>query len=154
MITIAETDDDLAQVRALFSEYASSIGVDLSFQDFDREFENLPGEYAPPSGCILLARMGSEPVGCVALRRISEEICEMKRLYVNSSFRRKSIGRKLSESVIAEARSRGYRIMKLDTLPSMRDALRLYESLGFAKTTPYRYNPIKGTVFMQLDLTT
>jgi len=154
LITIAETDDDLAQVRALFSEYVSSIGVDLSFQDFDREFENLPGEYAPPSGCILLAREGSEPVGCVALRRISEEICEMKRLYVKSSFRKKSIGRKLSESVIAEARSRGYRIMKLDTLPSMRDALRLYESLGFAKTTPYRYNPIKGTVFMQLDLTT
>ena len=144
--------DDLVQVRSLFSEYATCI--DLSFQDFARELATLPGEYAPPNGCILLAREETEAVGCVALRRISEDICEMKRLYVKPTFREKSIGRKLSESVIGEARARGYRIMKLDTLPSMREALRLYESLGFRKTTPYRFNPINGAVFMQLDLTT
>jgi len=144
--------DDIVQVKSLFSEYSACI--DLSFQDFDREFASLPGEYAPPSGCILLAKEGSEAVGCVALRRISEDICEMKRLYVKPTFREKTIGRKLSESVIGEARARGYRIMKLDTLPSMREALRLYESLGFRKTTPYRFNPVKGAVFMQLDITT
>jgi len=144
--------DDLVQVRSLFSEYATCI--DLSFQNFDEELATLPGEYAPPSGCILLAKEGAEAVGCVALRRISEDACEMKRLYVKPAFREKSIGRKLAESVIGEARARGYRIMKLDTLPSMREALRLYESLGFRKTTPYRYNPVKGAVFMQLDLTT
>jgi len=144
--------DDLDQVKSLFSEYATCI--DLSFQDFAGELAALPGEYAPPSGCILLARDETEAVGCVALRRISEDICEMKRLYVKPTFREKGVGRKLSESVIGEARARGYRIMKLDTLPSMREALRLYESLGFRKTTPYRFNPIKGAVFMQLDLTT
>lgn len=153
MITISVSKtDDLVQVKSLFSEYSTCI--DLSFQDFDREFATLPGEYAPPSGCILLAKEGSEAVGCVVLRRISEDICEMKRLYVKPQFREKGIGRKLSESMIGEARARGYRIMKLDTLPSMREALRLYESLGFRKTTPYRYNPVKGAVFLQLDITT
>jgi ribosomal protein S18 acetylase RimI-like enzyme len=152
-ITYAKPDE-LAQVKSLFSAYASSIGIDLTFQDFDRELAALPGEYTPPSGCILLAKEETEVVGCVALRRVNGDVCEMKRLYVKPAFREKSIGRKLSESVIGEARARGYRIMKLDTLPSMREALRLYESLGFRKITPYRHNPVKGAVFMQLDLTT
>ena len=152
-ITYAKPDE-LAQVKSLFSAYASSIGIDLTFQDFDRELAALPGEYTPPSGCILLAKEETEVVGCVALRRVSGDVCEMKRLYVKPAFREKSIGRKLSESVIGEARARGYRIMKLDTLPSMREALRLYESLGFRKIAPYRLNPVRGAVFMQLDLTT
>ena len=155
MITItAARPDDLVQVQSLFSEYASGLGIDLSFQDFDRELAALPGDYAPPTGCILLAKETSEAVGCVALRRISEDVCEMKRLYVKSAFREQGLGRKLAEYVIGEGRARGYRIMKLDTLPSMREALRLYESLGFRKTAPYRYNPVKGAVFMQLDITT
>lgn len=152
-ITVAKPDD-LVQVKSLFSEYASCLSIDLSFQDFDREFAALPGDYAPPTGCILLAKAESEAVGCVALRRISEDVCEMKRLYVKPPSREQGIGRRLSESVIGEARARGYRIMKLDTLPSMREALRLYDSLGFRKIAPYRYNPVKGAVFMQLDLTT
>jgi len=144
--------EDLVQVRSLFSEYASKI--DLSFQDFDRELANLPGEYAPPSGCLLVAKEKDDVVGCVALRAMGGDVCEMKRLYVKPSFRERSIGRELSESVIGEARARGYRIMKLDTLPHMKEAVRLYESLGFRRTTPYRFNPVKGAVFMQLDLTT
>ena len=152
-ITVAKPDD-LVHVKSLFSEYASRLGIDLSFQDFDREFAALPGDYAPPTGCILLAKEESEAVGCVALRRISEDVCEMKRLYVKPTFRKQGIGGRLAESMMEEARLRGYRIMKLDTLPSMREALRLYESLGFRKTTPYRHNPVKGAVFMQLDLTT
>lgn len=148
------TSRDLVQVRSMFSEYVSSLGIDLSFQDIDRELAALPGEYSPPSGCILLAREGSDIVGCVALRRISEDFCEMKRLYVKPAYRGKRIGKKLAESVMLEAKDRGFRQMKLDTLPSMREALRLYESLGFKKTEPYRYNPVEGAVFMQFDLTT
>jgi len=152
LISIVKTTDDLAQARALFSEYATSIDIDLSFQDFGRELANLPGEYTPPGGCIFLARMGSEAVDCVALRRISEEICEMKRLYVKPAFRKRRIGRRLCEVVIEEARSRGYQIMKLDTIPSMVDAISLYTALGFTRTIPYRYNPVKGAMFMHLDL--
>ena len=153
MITIKLAgQEDLVQVRSLFSEYASKI--DLSFQDFDRELANLPGEYAPPGGCLLVAKEKDDVVGCVALRGMGGDVCEMKRLYVKPSFRERSIGRELSESVIGEARARGYRIMKLDTLPHMKEAVRLYESLGFRRTTPYRFNPVKGAVFMQLDLTT
>jgi putative acetyltransferase len=149
-ITVANPDE-LAQVRKLFSEYASAI--DLSFKDSDREVATLPGEYAPPTGCILLAKKETEVVGCVALRRINEDVCEMKKLYVKPAFRETSIGRRLSEAVIGEARARGYRIMKLAMISSMRNALRLYESLGFRKAAPYSH-PVKGAVFMQLDLTT
>jgi ribosomal protein S18 acetylase RimI-like enzyme len=151
-ITVARTSD-LVQVKSLFSEYAASSEMGLSFQDLDQQLA-FPGDYAPPSGCILLAKEGSEVVGCVALRQISEEICEMKKLYVRSSFRERGIGRTLTESVIGEARARGYRVMRLIALPSMTEALRLCESLGFRKIAPYRHNLVKRGVSMQLDVTT
>ena len=151
MIVPAQVED-LPTVKMLFSEYASSLGIDLSFQDFNRELAELPGEYAPPNGSILIARKESEAVGCVAMRCISNEICEMKRLYVRPRFRRKGLGKRLAVSAIQEAKRRDYHRMRLDTLPSMREALALYESLGFRQISPYRYNPIQGAVFLELDL--
>ena len=113
---------------------------------------NLPGAYKSPGGCILLARFNDLPVGCVALRKISEGICEMKRLYVQPQFREKGVGKILADSVIEEARRIGYRQMRLDTVPAMKSARALYESLGFVKIPAYRYNPIEGATFMELDL--
>ena len=152
VIIVSAQAGDLLEVKSLFSEYASSLGIDLSFQDFDRELVALPGEYAPPNGSILIARRGSQIVGCVAIRGMSNEICEMKRLYVKPGFRGRGLGKSLALRVIQEAKRRGYRKMRLDTLPSMVRALGLYESLGFKQISPYRYNPIQGAVFLELDL--
>lgn len=135
-------------VRVLFSEYARSLGVDLSFQDFDREIATLPGDYDP----ILIASWNDDIAGCVALHRIEGTISEMKRLYVRPAFRGKEIGRQLALRIIAEARQRGYRSMRLDTLPFMRAAIPLYESLGFVDVPAYRFNPIEGTRFLELTL--
>jgi ribosomal protein S18 acetylase RimI-like enzyme len=148
----AESDNDIKAARTLFSEYASSIGFDLSFQNFQSELANLPGEYAPPDGTILFALEGNDIAGCVALRRLDSETCEMKRLYVRPEFRDKGIGKTLSIAVIEEARKRGYRRMRLDTMPSMRRAILLYSGLGFREIKPYRFNPQPGALFFELAL--
>ncbi len=144
--------EDIAEVRKLFREYQQSLGIDLCFQNFEQELAGLPGDYAPPSGRLLLARSGPEVAGCVALRKIGEGLCEMKRLYVRDAFRAQGLGRKLAEAILAEARRIGYRRMRLDTLPSMRAAIPLYRSLGFSEITPYTINPIEGALFMEKEL--
>jgi ribosomal protein S18 acetylase RimI-like enzyme len=148
----AETGDPLNDVRRLFEEYRSSLPFDLHFQNFDEELANLPGEYASPTGGLLLTTYQNQAAGCVAMRRLSDGVCEMKRLYVRPQFRRKGIGRVLAEAIIERARKAGYKQMRLDTAPSMDAARTLYESLGFKNIGPYRYNPLKGAVFMELAL--
>jgi len=148
----AESGEELEQVRVLFGEYSNSLAFDLDFQNFEEELANLPGDYIQPAGCLLLATYKGQPVGCVGLRKPSDGVCEMKRLYVREQFRSLGFGRALAEAVIEEARKIGYNYMRLDTVPSMDVARALYVSLGFKQTSPYRYNPIEGAVFMELRL--
>lgn len=154
MVEIAGTYDSVSieTARRLFEEYQQALGVDLSFQGFATELETLPGEYSPPRGRLLLAQNDGVVVGCVAMRPLTSETCEMKRLYVRPQSRAAGVGRQLAERVIAEARAIGYRRMYLDTLPTMAGAQRLYESLGFKDVPAYRHNPIVGTRFLGLDL--
>jgi ribosomal protein S18 acetylase RimI-like enzyme len=144
--------EQIATVRALFQEYEASLGIELTFQGFAQEIAALPGAYAPPAGRLLLATEGAEPAGCVALRPLEGDICEMKRLYVRPAARGARLGRRLAETVIREARAIGYTRMRLDTLPSMKEAFALYQTLGFREIAPYYKTPIVGTRFMELDL--
>jgi putative acetyltransferase len=148
----AKSERDLLDVKRLFHEYEDTLDFNLGFQNFEKELVDLPGDYAPPSGTIVLAVIDGEAVGCVALRRINKEICEMKRLFVSPSFRGRGIGRSLAEAVIEDARGIGYKFMRLDTVPSMIEATSLYRALGFKEIEPYRYNPIEKALYMQLEL--
>jgi ribosomal protein S18 acetylase RimI-like enzyme len=147
-----ETPQQIEEVRRLLREYEVSLNVSLCFQGFEEELAELPGEYAPPRGRLLLACDGGQPAGCVALRELDEETCEMKRLYLRPEFRGQGAGRRLARSVIQEARTLGYKRMRLDTLAAMREAKALYESLGFKRIEPYYQNPLPGTEFMELEL--
>ena len=149
----AESPAQIAQARALFLEYAKSLNFDLCFQSFDKELAGLPGDYAPPDGRLLLAEYETQLAGCVALHRLDAKACEMKRLYLRPQLRGKGIGRALAEAVISEARKIGYLTMRLDTVePVMQDAVALYRLLGFKEIDPYRVNPIKGAMYMELKL--
>ena len=151
-LVLARTSVQLRDTRALFLEYAASLGFDLHFQDFDREVASLPGEYVPPGGTLLLALADERAAGCVALRALDEQTCELKRLYVRREARGRGIGRLLCDAVIAEAQALGYARMKLDTVPQMTEAIALYRRLGFVPAEPYRYNPLPGAMFMELVL--
>ena len=138
----AITDTDLAEVRALFTEYAAELQVDLCFQRFQEELAALPGPYAPPKGRLFLAREEGTAAGCGAFRPLGDGICEMKRLYVRPRFRGRGIGRALATILLREARRAGYGGMRLDTLESLGPALGLYASLGFHRVAPYYANPL------------
>jgi GNAT superfamily N-acetyltransferase len=145
--------EHIEEARSLFLEYGSSLGFSLCFQSFDEELKNLPGAYGPPSGRLLLVRYGEDAAGCVALRRLELNICEMKRLYVRPDYRGLGLGRMLVERVIAEARSIGYARMRLDTVASaMEDAIALYRRMGFQEIAPYSAIPIEGALWMELLL--
>ena len=150
------TTTDWDDTRAIFREYAQALGVDLCFQNFDAELAALPGEYAPPQGTLLLARVGGELAGCAALRPLHDvdyaNACEMKRLYVRRAFRRFGLGRLLAQALIDRALEAGYSSMLLDTLDDMEAARGLYASLGFVEVAPYYFNPIPGAHYLKVDL--
>jgi putative acetyltransferase len=149
----ATSAGDLDAIRTLFREYAASLGFDLCFQNFEQELAGLPGSYAPPSGCLLLATVDNDPAGCVALKPLSEGVCEMKRLYVRSRHRGIGLGRILTERIIGEARRLGYQAIRLDTVPSvMGSAVALYRALGFQEIPAYCFNPVPGALFLELQL--
>jgi ribosomal protein S18 acetylase RimI-like enzyme len=144
--------EDVAACRELFVEYQRTLGVSLCFQDFEAELAGLPGDYAAPRGRLMLATADGRPAGCVALRPLFHRDAEMKRLYVRSQYRGGGLGRLLATTVIDTARGLGYETLKLDTLPQMKAAQRMYESLGFRDTAPYNDNPVRGTRFLALGL--
>ena len=167
----ASVPERVDQARNLFVEYAASLGLSLCFQNFEQELAELPGAYAPPGGALLMAVENGEPLACVALRPLDGPlctaegedqagyaglepgaVCEMKRLYVRPQARGRGLGRAMAEAVIEEARGRGYRLMRLDTLPSMRRAIALYERLGFRDIPGYCVNPHEGARFLELAL--
>ncbi len=148
-VTVSE---DIQLIKELFLEYAAYLNSDLSFQNFQQELDSLPGAYSEPTGCLLLAKENRNAGGCVALRCITSEICEMKRLYVRPEYRGQGVGILLSNNIIAEARSLGYQKMRLDTLDSLKEAVQLYRRLGFYEIEPYRFNPLPGAIYMELNL--
>ena len=147
-----KTDFQVQAARDLFVQYADSLGFDLEFQGFSRELAELPGDYEPPAGCILLAAIAHGYAGCVALRPLENKICEMKRLFVMPTYQGRGIGKALARAVIAEARTKGYQKMRLDTVESMHAAKGLYLSLGFKTIEAYCYNPLDNPSYMELEL--
>jgi putative acetyltransferase len=151
-ILAATQPEQVKQVRELVVEYVKSLGIDLSFQDFERELQEFPGEYAPPMGRLFLATDEEGPAGCIGLRELEPGICEMKRLYVRERCRGQGLGQRLVQVLIQEARAMGYTAMRLDTLPNMHAAIGMYRALGFKPTAPYYRNPIEGALFFELKL--
>lgn len=145
-------DPALETVRGFFRTYAGSIGVDLSFQGFAEEMASLPGRYAPPWGRLWCAELDGRPVGCAGLRPVSEGVCELKRLYVEPDVRGRGVGHALALAAIRAAKELGYRRILLDTLPSMRIAVKLYRDLGFREAPAWYDTPVEGTIFLSLDL--
>ena len=150
----ANSPEDIDAARTLFNEYAAGLGISLCFQNFDHELNNLPGDYAPPDGRLLLAKDDDKIAGCIAMRKLGPGVCEMKRLFVRPAYRSTGLGRVLVNSIIDEARKLGYTHMRLDTLPGRMDkAIALYRSIGFVEIEPY-YTSVEGAKFMELDLAT
>jgi len=148
----AQTKTEIEEIRSLFREYEAFLDVDLCFQSFEEELAGLPGKYSRPSGDLLIGLDADRIVGCVAVRKLDDGVCEMKRLYVRPDARGTGLGRQLAQAIIVVAKELGYSIMRLDTLDSLKGAMHLYEMLGFRTTGPYYENPLPGVVYWELDL--
>lgn len=144
--------EDLEEIKALFREYEKFLGVSLCFQNFEEELAGLPAKYAEPEGSIFLAKVDGESAGCVALWKLDEGICEMKRLYVKPAYQGLGLGKKLAQTIMNEARFKGYQKMKLDTLRRLESANNLYKALQFNETIPYNYNPEDDVAYFEKDL--
>lgn len=151
-IRIAATARDFDQGRILFQEYVDQLGVDLSFQHVPAELETIDRQYSSPDGALLLLYYNSEIAGCTGIRRLEREITELKRMYIRPAFRGAGLGAKLLQSAIDRARALGYKKIRLDTLADMHAAQTLYRSFGFYIIPPYCYNPLEGTIYMELRL--
>jgi GNAT superfamily N-acetyltransferase len=155
LITV-DTTELIASTRSIFREYAASLDVDLNFQGFEAELDTLPGEYAAPTGQLLLAMVDDDVAGCGAFRPLADvdypNACEMKRLYVRPAFRRFGLGRLMAQRLLDDARRAGYSHMLLDTLDDMESARELYATLGFEDVAPYYYNPIPGAHYLRAKL--
>jgi ribosomal protein S18 acetylase RimI-like enzyme len=143
---------ELPAVRQLLVEYAESLGFSLCFEGFDQELAGLPGSYSPPRGCLLVVAAGDRLVGCVALRPVNDDVCEMKRLFLRPAWRRAGAGRQLVLELMRRARAAGYRTMRLHTLPVMASAVALYRVLGFREIPPYDPDPPAGALFFEVEL--
>lgn len=148
----ARLPDDEAAVLAIWREYIASVTVSLAFQDNETDFANLSAHYGPPTGAVILAEREGSVVGCVAMRALSQPVCEMKRLYVRPEGRGHDLGRQLIDSICAEARRAGYAEMRLDVLPEFVRARALYDDAGFQPANPHTFNPVPGTAFLGLRL--
>ena len=146
------TSQDIDVIHHLFQQYADALGFDLAFQDFNMEMKELPGEYSPPRGRLYIAYWQEAVAGCIALRPIDPQVGEMKRMYVRPEYRGKGIGSALAQTLINDARKIGYERIRLDTVPSMKIARHIYEGLGFKEIPAYRYNPLPGAIYMELEL--
>lgn len=151
-IADAVTDDFVDEAKALVVEYAESLDYELCFQGFADEMSEFPGDYGPPSGFMLLALVDEAPGGCIGIRRVDDDTCEMKRLYVKKEHRGLKVGRSLAEAAMERARQIGYKKMRLDVIENMKAAVSLYRSLGFESTVAYHHNPIEGALYLELDL--
>ena len=151
IIKPAETPEEMEEVRLLFREYGTFLGADLCFQGFEDELASLPGKYSPPDGRLLIAIADDKTQGCVAVRKLDETTCEMKRLFIRPAARGTGLGRLLAQEIISLSKEIGYTTMRLDTLERLTEAMCLYKSLGFRKTEPYYDNPLPGVVYWELD---
>ena len=148
----AETEEDVAEVRALWIEYWETLGLPLTLQGFGEQLQRLPGEFASPAGVLVLALRDSTAAGTVAVRPLRGDACEAKRLYVRPDFRGEGLGRRLLSMAIEFARQAGYRVMYGDTLPTMREAARLYEDIGFEQVDAYATEPTPEAIYLRLVL--
>lgn len=148
----AQTKTEIEEVRKLFLEYEAFLDIDLCFQSFEEELAGLPGKYSRPNGDLLIGLDGERIVGCVAVRKLEDGVCEMKRLFVKPEARGTGLGRQLAQEIILVAQKLGYSLMRLDTLDRLTEAMHLYEALGFQRTEPYYENPLVGVVYWELDL--
>lgn len=154
-LTQVVSDAEIELARTLFKEYQLSLGISLCFQNFDQELANLPGDYAPPSGRLLLAHVDDEIAGCIALRKLDDNTCEMKRLFLRPEFRGRGLGAPIVHTIIHEAKQIGYSKMRLDTIPGRMDqAIYLYRSIGFKEIPAYYDTPFTDTIYMELNLST
>ncbi|MDN3919607.1 GNAT family N-acetyltransferase [Roseateles violae] len=155
-LIVPDTAEDWEAARAILRDYSASLAIDLCFQNFEAELAGLPGDYAPPSGILLLALVDGQVAGCGGFRNLPDvdypNACEMKRLFVRPAFRRFGLGRLLAQALIDRATEAGYSAMLLDTLDDMEAARGLYESLGFESVPPYYFNPIPGAHYLKTDL--
>ena len=146
----ASTAEEYQLGQSLFSKYAEDIGIDLSFQGFEQELQQLEKQYGPPEGALFLIYADSDqPIGCFALRKLQLEICELKRMFLEKNYRGKGIGRQMMENALIEARNLGYNKIRLDSIQSMKSAIALYEAFGFREIGPYRHNPFDDAIYFE-----